>query len=111
MYKRQVYNAGAALFRAQGNSRISMWIAGLINIVNLIGNSILIFVLKWGVAGAALSSVISRGVAAVVITILLTHPEHIVCLRRGGHFRPDGTLIRLSLIHISIVLHIFLICA
>ena len=88
-----VYNAGAALFRAQGNSRISMLIAGLINIVNLIGNSLLIFVLKWGVAGAALSSVISRGVAAAVITVLLTHPEHIVCLRRGGHFRPDGALI------------------
>ena len=40
-----VYNAGAALFRAQGNSRISMLIAGLINVVNLIGNSVLIFVL------------------------------------------------------------------
>ncbi len=43
-----IYNAGAALFRAQGNSRISMLIAGLINIVNLIGNSIMIFGLKWG---------------------------------------------------------------
>ena len=89
-----IYNAGAALFRAQGNSRVSMWIAGLINLVNLIGNSLLIFVLKWGVAGAALSSVLSRGAAAVVITVLLTHTEHIVCLRRGGHFRPDGALIR-----------------
>ena len=37
-----IYNAGAALFRAQGNSRISMLIAGLINIVNLIGNSLFI---------------------------------------------------------------------
>lgn len=89
-----IYNAGAALFRAQGNSRISMLIAGLINIVNLIGNSILIFGLRLGVAGAALSSVFSRGVAAVVITVLLLHPEHIVSLRRGGHFRPDNALIR-----------------
>ena len=75
-----IYNAGAALFRAQGNSRISMLIAGLINVVNLIGNSILIYVLKWGVAGAALSSVFSRGVAAVVITVLLLHPDHPVTL-------------------------------
>src|SRR5699024_7779172 len=66
-----VYNAGAALFRAQGNSRVSMLIAGLINVVNLIGNSLLIYVLQWGVAGAALSSLFSRGVAAVVITVLL----------------------------------------
>lgn len=89
-----IYNAGAALFRAQGNSRVSMLIAGLINIVNLIGNSLLIFALDWGVAGAALSSVISRGAAAMVITVLLFQPEHTVSLRRGGHLRPDGALIR-----------------
>ena len=89
-----IYNAGAALFRAQGNSRISMLIAGLINIVNLIGNSLFIFVFKWGVAGAALSSVLSRGTAAVAITILLLNPEHTVSLRRGQRFRPDKELIR-----------------
>ena len=88
-----IYNAGAALFRAQGNSRISMLIAGLINIVNITGNSIMIFGLKWGVAGAATSSVLSRGTAAVVITILLLNPEHTVSLRGGSRFRPDGGLI------------------
>ena len=51
-----------------------MLIAGLINIVNLIGNSLFIFVFKWGVGGAALSSVLSRGTAAVAITILLLNP-------------------------------------
>ena len=89
-----IYNAGAALFRAQGNSRISMLIAGLINIVNLIGNSLFIFVFKWGVGGAALSSVLSRGTAAVAITILLLNPEHTVSLRRGQRFQPDKELIR-----------------
>ncbi len=89
-----IISALVMLFRAQGNSRISMLIAGLINIVNLIGNSLLIFVLKWGVAGAALSSVLSRGTAAVAITILLLNPEHTVSLRRGQRFRPDKELIR-----------------
>lgn len=89
-----IYNAGAALFRAQGNSRVSMLIAGLINVVNLIGNTILIFVLDWGVAGAALSSVISRGLAAVVITALLFRPENTVSLRTGTRFHPDFSLIR-----------------
>ncbi|MDO4271241.1 MAG: MATE family efflux transporter [Eubacteriales bacterium] len=89
-----LYNAGAALFRAQGNSRVSMLIAGLINVVNLIGNFLLIFVFGLGVAGAALSSLFSRGVAAVVITLLLRSPEHTVSLRRGAPFRPDRSLIR-----------------
>ena len=91
----RIYNAGAALFRAQGNSRISMLIAGLINIVNLIGNSLFIFVFKWGVGGAALSSVLSRGTAAVAITILLLNPGALrSLLRRGQRFRPDKELIR-----------------
>lgn len=88
-----IYNAGAALFRAQGNSRVSMAIAGLINIVNLIGNYFFIFEFHLGVFGAALSSVISRGVAAVVITKLLCNPEHQVSLRDGQKFRPNASMI------------------
>lgn len=88
-----IYNAGAALFRAQGNSRVSMLIAGLINIVNLIGNYFLIFVLQSGVFGAAMSSVISRGIAAAVITRLLYNSEHQVSLRDGQRFRPDASVI------------------
>ena len=90
-----IYNAGAALFRAQGNSRISMLIAGLINIVNLIGNSLFIFVFNVGSSEAQrFASVLSRGTAAVAITILLLNPEHTVSLRRGQRFRPDKELIR-----------------
>jgi len=88
-----IYNAGAALFRAQGNSRVSMAIAGLINIVNLIGNYFLIFVFDLGVFGAATSSVISRGIAAIVITKLLYNPEHPVSLRDGQKFRPNSSMI------------------
>ena len=89
-----LYNAGAALFRAQGNSRISMLIAGLVNVVNFIGNAGLIYGLKLGVTGAALSTVFSRAVAALVITILLMNPELTVTLSRGGRFRVDRSLVR-----------------
>ena len=37
---------------------------------------------------------LSRGTAAVAITILLLNPEHTVSLRRGQRFRPDKELIR-----------------
>nr|WP_242840275.1 MATE family efflux transporter [Agathobaculum desmolans] len=89
-----IYNAGAALFRAQGNSRSSMLIAGLVNVLNIAGNALLIYGLRWGVAGAALSSLLSRTAAAVVITVLLLHPFHRVSLRLGGAFRADIGLIR-----------------
>ena len=88
-----IYNAGAALFRAQGNSNISMLIAGLVNVVNIAGNAIMIYGLHAGVAGAAAASMFSRLVAAIVITILLFNPMHTVSLRRGDPFRPNRHLI------------------
>ena len=53
-----LYNAGAALFRAQGNSKISMLSSLVMNVVNIGGNAILIFGFGMGVLGAALASLI-----------------------------------------------------
>lgn len=62
-----LYNAGAALFRSMGNSRISMQISVLMNLVNILGNAVCIFVLGMGVEGVAWPSVISRTLAAGLI--------------------------------------------
>jgi putative MATE family efflux protein len=66
-----LYNANAALFRAAGNSKVPMRIALLVNIMNIGGNACFIFVLRIGVAGAALSTLLSRIAAAVITTLML----------------------------------------
>lgn len=48
-----LYNAGAALYRSMGNSKISMQISILMNIINIVGNAVCIFLLKMGVDGVA----------------------------------------------------------
>lgn len=70
-----VYNSGAALFRAMGNSKTSMLISILMNVLNISGNAIGIYGLHGGVAGASVPSLISRAVGAVIITILLANPN------------------------------------
>jgi putative MATE family efflux protein len=65
------YNAAAALFRAVGNSNLTMRIAILVNVLNIGGNLIFIFVLHLGVFGAALATLISRLAAALVSLFLL----------------------------------------
>lgn len=57
-----IYNSGAAIYRSIGDSKTSMKVSILMNIINVVGNAIGIFVLKLGVAGVAIPSVISRGV-------------------------------------------------
>ena len=62
-----LYNGGAALFRAQGNSRISMLASLVMNVINIGGNALLIYGFGMGVVGAALATLIGRVFAAVWI--------------------------------------------
>ncbi len=66
-----LYNGCAALFRAMGNSRTTMYISLLMNLLNLVGNALLIFVFDMGVAGAAISTLVARTVSAVLIFKLM----------------------------------------
>ena len=71
-----MYNAGAAIFRAMGNSNVAMKTSLLMNSINVFGNALLIFGFQRGVEGVAIPKVVSRGVACVVILILLNNQEH-----------------------------------
>ena len=66
-----LYNAGAALFRAQGNSKISMLSSLVMNVVNIGGNAVLIYGFRMGVMGAALASLVSRAIACAVVGVII----------------------------------------
>lgn len=73
-----LYNAGAALFRSMNNSKISMITSLVMNVMNFVGNFILIFIIPLGVAGAALSTLIARIFGAVFILSLLRNRSNIL---------------------------------
>ncbi len=72
-----IYNGGAALFRAVGDSKVSMKVSLVANLMNIAGNALLIYVAQIGVAGAALSTLFSRMLSAVMIVALLRRSDKI----------------------------------
>lgn len=89
-----LYNVGAALFRVMGNSRISMIVALIMNVVNVGGNALLLFGFGMGVEGVAIPTLISRIVAAAIILSLLCNTKHEIHFSRDMSFRPDWGMIR-----------------
>ncbi|MGM9660127.1 MAG: MATE family efflux transporter [Faecousia sp.] len=77
-----LYNAGAAIFRSTGNSKVSMQVSLLMNAINVAGNALCIFVLKMGVAGVAVPTLVSRAVAAVLILALASDRKQELYLER-----------------------------
>ncbi|WP_304507852.1 MATE family efflux transporter [Anaerotignum sp.] len=89
-----LYNAGAAIFRSMGNSKVPMFLSVLMNAINVGGNGILIFGFGMGVKGAALATLASRIVAAGGIILLLRGQEHLLHLSRPFSFRLDKGMLK-----------------
>ncbi len=90
-----VYDSCAALYRSMGNAQITLKISLLMNVINVVGNAIGVYVLKLGVAGVAIPSLVSRGAvqAGVVLFTFLHNPDNLVFLTRGK-FKVDATIVK-----------------
>ena len=89
-----LYNAGSALFRVDGNSRLPMAISTVGNGVNVAMNALLIFGFRMGVAGAALATLVSRVLCALTVMFFLRQPHQSIVIRNYRGMRPDMKRIR-----------------
>lgn len=89
-----VYNAGAAIFRAMSDSRTSMIVSLIMNGVNIAGNAILLYGVGMGVEGAAIPTLVSRILAAVIVVILLRNQDLDIHLRKNIDFHFHKGIIR-----------------
>ena len=92
-----LYDVSAALYRATGNSRLPMTISAFCNLLNIIGNAITIYVLGMGVMGAALSTLISRILASVILLVIQNRPHQVLTVGPYRTIRPDFAIITLVL--------------
>lgn len=89
-----LYNCGAATFRAMGNSVVSMTVSVIMNLINVVGNALLIFGLHFGTEGVAIPTLVSRMVAAAIMTVLLLDQNRVLHMKKSIHFRFNWGMIR-----------------
>lgn len=83
-----LFSACSAIYRATGNSRLPMTVSAISNILNIIGNALLLFVVKMGVAGAAISTTGSVVFSAVVMLYVMRQPGLSIRIGKLTKLRP-----------------------
>ncbi len=82
-----LYNFGAAILRAIGDTRRPLYFLTISGVVNLVFNLIFVIVFHLGVAGVAIATVISQALSAVFVLLCLT--------RADGVYRVDLRALRI----------------
>lgn len=61
-----LYNMGACVLRALGDSRSPVWFLAIASLINIVLDLLTVRVLDWGVRGAAVATVVSQAVSGVL---------------------------------------------
>lgn len=85
-----LYDAGSAIYRAQGNTRLPMVIALVSNGLNIVGNALMIWGFHMGVAGAAIATLISRMLSCFAVFLFLRKRDQLLFVREYLKIRPDS---------------------
>ncbi|WP_052431007.1 MATE family efflux transporter [Robinsoniella peoriensis] len=76
-----IYNSSAAIFRSMQKTKITMYVSVLINVINIAGDAIGIFVLHAGVAGVAVPTLVSRMAGAVIMLAMSFNEKNQVSVK------------------------------
>lgn len=78
-----LYNAGAAIFRTMGNSKLPMKVMLAMNIAHAVGNAILIYGFHFGTEGVAIPTLIARIAAGVIIITLALNKKQPIYIKKS----------------------------
>ena len=87
-----VYNMGAGILRAMGDSRRPMIFLIVSCFINIAADILFVVVLDWKVVGAALATVLSQAISAGLLMITLVRSKE--CPLRFSALRMDPALLR-----------------
>ncbi len=78
-----IYNSCAALFRAMGNSTVSMIASLIMNVVNIVLSAILVIGLHMEVKGVAIPALVARIVAALIMLYMIRNRDNLVSISKN----------------------------
>ena len=70
-----IYNMGSAILRAVGDTRRPLYFLIAACLTNIVLDLVFVVVFNWGVAGAAIATILSQVVSAVLIILALLHKD------------------------------------
>ena len=84
----------SSIFRAQGDSMISLKISLFMNVINIGGNAVLIYGADLGARGAALATLLSRMIGATLMLIIVHNQKRFIYIEKLLHYRPSKDTIK-----------------
>ncbi len=84
------YNLLSSIIRALGDSKTPSWFLLFSTVLNIVLDLVCILVLGWGVAGAAIATVVAQGISAVLCYFYMMSHFDILKMQEGDRrWRPD----------------------
>lgn len=84
----------SSIFRASGNTAISLAVSIILNVVNIIGNAVLIMGFDMGAKGAAIATLIARFTGGVILLVLILNKKRSIHIENIFRYKPDFKTIR-----------------
>lgn len=88
-----IYNTGSAVLRCQEDTKTSMIISLIMNIINVLFNALFVFVFDMGVFGVAFATLISRAFAGIVMKAIMMSDNNSLKISALKMYMPSWNLV------------------
>lgn len=88
-----VYYGATALFRSMGESKLSLCVSMIMNMLNIVGNAVFVFGFNMGISGVGYATLGSRAIACIVVILLLRNDKYELHIDKYFRFGYDPKII------------------
>lgn len=91
----------ASMFRAQGDTITTLKVSIFMNVINVVGNALFIYVCNLDAMGAGIATCLSRIISSVITLVLIHNKNRFIHVEKLLRFKPNAKIIK-SILHIGV---------